>query len=313
MRTWFPAVLISTAVLASMAFADERVAPPHPTLLLVEYHGKTYPVISVEKEDPVILVDGKRQRLRNTVPLSTERANRYAGPKAQMTNQRTEVLQLLNAPSELDVDKVKNNPGTTLGGYVEFSATITAAENLSECYVALFAFDVGFLVGQHDKPNAQLRVRRIPDLVQGQPTAVKFSSSPFLSSKRVKVFALLFSGDHEVSTNVSPDAWRYFDRRERVVHAAAVRQWLKENSGQSKPLRPMLQIPPLFESTEGFPPNATATLIVAPDGTVSHVGVDGFDRTAEDVLRTTLSAWLFMPALKDGMPIESRVSVPLRF
>jgi len=313
MKMWLPALSLCMVILDGSVFAEDQKSPPHPTLLLAEFHGKTYPVISVEKDDPVILVDGKKLRLRTNVPLSTERASRYVGMKAEMANVRANILQLVTATSELDFEKVKDTKGATIAGFVEFSADITPAEQLTDCYIALFAVDDGFLRGESERPNAQLRVHHIDNLPGGVTTSVKFSSSPFLSGQKMRAFALLFSAGNEVATNASPNAWRYFGLRERIVHRSAVRQWLKENKGRTKPVTPMLQIPPLFQSTEGFPTDASATLIVAADGTVSHVGLNGFDRAAEDILRSTLSAWLFLPAMKDGNPIESRVAVPLRF
>lgn len=313
MKMWLPILALSIVGLAGSALAEDQKPPPHPTLLLAEYHGKTYPVISVEKDDPIILVDGKKLRLRTNVPLSTERVSRYVGTKAEMDNVKAYVLQLVTVTSELDVEKVKDTKGATIAGFVEFSAEISPAEKLTDCYIALFAVDDSFLRGESERPNAQLRVHHIDDLPGGVRTKVKFSSSPFFSGKKMDVFALLYSEGNEVATNASPNAWSYFRLRERIVHRSAVRQWLEENKGRTKPVTPMLQIPPLFHSTEGFPTNTSATLIVATDGTVTHVGLTGFDRTAEDVLRATLGAWLFLPALTNGVPTEARVTVPLRF
>ena len=287
--------------------------PPHPTGLFTEYRGKRFPVVAVEKEDPVINVDGKMKRLRGNVPLMSERMPHYSGMKAMLTDDRIQVLQVMIG-SEMDAEKLKDSKGATVGGYVEFSGTITPEQDLTNCFVALIAFDSGFEQGASDKPNAQMRVRQIQDLRAGQPTRIKFSSTPFLSGKTMQPFLLLFSNGDEVALNTASLIWPYFQRRERIVHAATVRQWLLENATGNRPAQALLQIPPLFETTDGLASNGSAVLVVGPEGTVVDISLTGgFPPAAESILTKTLGSWLFLPRIKEGRAETSRVTVPLKF
>jgi len=301
-------------LLTTLLSATPETPPLHPTLLLAEYRGTTHQVVAVEKEEPVILLDGRRKTLRGNIPLSTERLPRYAGPRAAITSVKIEGVQVVTAMSEMAAAEAAISPRGTLGGYVEFTGTITAAQDLSDCYLALFAIDDDFMRGIAGQPNAQIRVRQLPDLRAGQAAPVKFSTTPFLQKGKVQVFALLFAGGDEVATDQTAVAARYFLRREQVIHAATVKHWLEENHRGSRPVQPVLQIPPLLASTEGFPPDATAELTVAADGTVLDVTLNRtFAPAAEASIRRALCAWLFLPKIQDGIPGPAHVKVPLRF
>lgn len=292
----------------------ETPPPPHPTALFATYKGERQAVVAVEKEDPVILVDGQRKRLRGNIPLSTERQPRYAGLHAEVAGQKAAIVQVLQGTNDTTVEQIKDAKGATVGGYVEYSATITAREDLKDCFVALIAVDDDFVTGRTDQPNSQIRVRELPALRAGAATPIKFSTSPFLSRKKMTLFVLVFSEGREVVIGQQPGIDRYFHRRERVVHAATVRKWLADNPGASRPVQPVQQIPPLLGRLEGLPENATATLSIAPDGTVANVALDReFTPAAEAVLTNTLHAWLFLPKLQNGVAVPAQVRLPLRF
>ena len=282
--------------------------------MLAEYKGATHKVVAVETEEPVILVDGRKKILRGNIPLSTERLAGYRGTTAGITGVKISGVQIVSAMSEFGAEEAASRPRATLGGFVEFAATITAGQDLSDCYLALFAIDDDFMLGASDRPNAQVRVRQISDLKAGEATPVKFSTTPFLQKGKVRIFALLFSGGDEVTTSQTAAASQYFQRREQVIHSATVKRWVEQNRSASRPVQPVLQIPPLFASTAGFPPDSTADLTVAADGTVLHVSLDRtFPPGAEETICRTFGAWLFLPKIQDGTPIAARVKVPLRF
>jgi hypothetical protein len=306
--------VVGVLMLTLFAHAADSSAPPHPTMLFAEFQGKPQPVIAVEKEEPVILVDGRRKRLRGNVALSTERLPHYSGLKAELSSVKIEILQLVAAASDQEAESVKGNAGATMGGYVELTATINAAQDLSDCFVVLFGCEDDFLQGDTDRPNAQIRVRQIADLKAGEPARIKFATSPFLPKGKLSVFVLLFSGENEVAINTSPVAASYFHSRERVIHTAVVKKWLAENRQGSRAAQPLLQIPPLLGSINGLPKEAIATLTVRADGSVLAVTLDhAFPNAAEKILNDTLSAWLFLPQIENGSPVSTRVKLPLKF
>lgn len=301
-------------VLTALLSLAQESAPPHPTLLVAEYKGAMHKVVAVEKEEPVILVEGRKKTLRGKIPLATERLAGYRGTQAAITAVNISGVQVVSAMSEFGAEEAASKPRGTLGGFVEFAATITAGQDLGDCYLALFAVDDSFMHGSTDRPNAQIRVRQIKDLRAGEATPVKFSTTPFLFSGKARVFALLFSGGDEVNTNQSAAARHYFQRREQVIHSASVKRWVEENRAASRPVQPLLQIPPLLGSTEGIPREVSATLTISPAGTVSDVDLSRrLPDPADETLRATLRAWLFLPKIQDGVATVSRVTVPLNF
>jgi protein TonB len=57
-------------------------------------------------------------------------------------------------------------------------------------------------------------------------------------------------------------------------------------------------------------------VVVAPDGHASDVRVSrtsGFPALDQSALTTVRERWRFVPARRDGVPVESRVTVPIRF
>ena len=57
-------------------------------------------------------------------------------------------------------------------------------------------------------------------------------------------------------------------------------------------------------------------VLVAPDGHAADVRVarsSGHPALDESALTTVRERWRFVPARRDGVPVESRVTVPIRF
>lgn len=323
-------ITAGAAALAAICPAVGRTPPPHPTSVFAEYQGARHLVVAADKDKPVILMEGKRQSLPNDTPLLTERAPGYAGMAATFRNLKLSHGNLYSGSHRLT-------------GFGEnMTAEIVAAQDLTDCFLVLIHFEDEFLMTdaereQSRKKNAeifhsrpvgkpQIRVQQIADLKAEQPVQVSCSSIILLDSRftnmsagvevKFKTFLLypLFAGGREVRTNQPEKAAEYFHHREKILHSAVLRQWLKQNAGASQPLRPILQIPPLLESTAGLPTDATATLSIGADGSVSDVVLDReFPEAAEEILRNTLHAWLFLPRIQQGTPVASQVKLPLRF
>jgi hypothetical protein len=55
-------------------------------------------------------------------------------------------------------------------------------------------------------------------------------------------------------------------------------------------------------------------LTLSAEGKVTQVVLDqAFPDPAKDVLTSTLGAWLFLPAIKNGVAVPVRIRVPLEF
>jgi hypothetical protein len=310
-RTCFAAILVLAAI---SVCARESSPPPHPTLLLAEYRGVKHPVVSVKDGQPVVVLDGKRRVLKGNIPLSTERVHGFSETRATIAELKTDGVVVVWGTFDSDKKEAAMTPGGTVGGYVELNATMTADKDLSDCFIAWFAIDQRFVKGESDKPDAQIRIKGIGDLHAGVPVVVKFSTSPFLGGVKRVTFVLLFSAGREVRTNHWPRSADYFHRRERFVHSLAAKKWLDDNPNASRPLQPLLQIPPLFNGIEGATGESTAILHVSSEGVVTEViPGEGLPAGAEAAVVEALSAWLFLPKLENGTPVATKVGVPLRF
>jgi len=286
--------------------------PLHPTSLRVDYQGQFHDVIAVEKESPVIALGDGRKRLTGKAQFTTERVSRYAGPTANLTGMKMTGVQVVNAMSDFEAES--SAPAATIGGFIEFDGTVTADQDLADCYLVFVAYDRAFLTDHSANPNAQIRVRHIPNLVKGVPTKIKFSTSPFLTRTPMNLFGLLFSAGQEVRTNPGTAVGAYFQRREQVVHASKLAAWLRENPHLTQAAKPVMQVPPLFASAADLPTETSATLTVGPDGLVSSVNLSGeLPEATRAILLSTLGAWLFLPRITAGLPVASHVIVPLRF
>jgi len=328
-RFW--ALVVATIIISATAcFAGAATLPPHPTLIYAEYKGQKHLVIAADKDKPVILFERKRVSLPSDTPLSTERAPGYSGQSATLSNQRV-------IKSAIQRDRYN-----TTAAFEEKSAEISAAQDLRDCFLVIIHFEEEFLMSDeqrvqsrkknaeifHDRPvsRPQIHVQQISDLKATQPATVTFSSIITLDPRstnlpggvavtfKTHILHLLFSEGEEVRTNQPEIAREYFYHREKLLHSLVLRRWLKQNEKTDQPLRPVLQIPPLLDSTEGVPKDATATLTVGSDGTVNDVSIDReFPTDVREILTTTLRAWLFLPKIKTGVPVVARVGVPLQF
>jgi hypothetical protein len=118
----------------------------------------------------------------------------------------------------------------------------------------------------------------------------------------------------EIGAHPAPEVAAFYHDRERAAQLLAVAAWRKGNAGQSRPAQPFLQIPPLFDGTVPLPQSSDVTLQIDAEGKVTDVLLPpSFPAAAADTLDTTLRAWLFLPALKQGAPVPSRVRLPLNF
>ena len=60
--------------------------------------------------------------------------------------------------------------------------------------------------------------------------------------------------------------------------------------------------------------DSTIDLTVAADGTVQQVSLNrAFPGEVAEKIQRTLSSWLFLPRINEGVPVPSHVQVPLRF
>lgn len=315
--TFLLVAAISTVGTGSIAAAESAPPPLHPTLLVAELAGTRSTVIAVEGNQPVIVREGKRVKLAETTPLFTERAAHFGPARATLAiaiSNRERVVYGTLATERHH------------GERFDVTATITAATDLPDSYFVIIAFDRDFLTDTKQADFSQISLFEAGSIKAGETRTVRMKAGmkfphrkldPHKVGKQLfetRAFGLLMSQGAEVAGTAPAVAREFFFTRERAAHRTVVATWRAQNREGNRPAMPFLQIPPLLDSTDGFPNPASATLTVDAEGIVIRAMLDQqFPPLAAQTLEHTLGAWLFMPALKDGMPVTTRVRVPLRF
>jgi hypothetical protein len=308
---------LSFGLVQASSLAADRQLPPHPIMVMAAYRGAQYPVISAEKESPVILFQGKRLTLPKETELTTERVARFASAQAEITG------ELLNR-RELVSDKPSDR--MSKGQRFDLKLTVKSSHAVEDCFVVLVCFDDDSLKDSDVPPFSQIRVREINALKAGLATEFSFSSDvifplrftdkPAALASLIKMHVVwrLFVAGEEMRGGESPAAKDFFRNRELLAHRLAVSAWKRQNRDGDQLTRPVLMIPPILESTDNLPKNAHAILFISAEGLVTYVALDpSFPSPEEDIVLDALSAWLFLPAIKNGRPEPVRVNLPLKF
>jgi len=297
-------------------YAQWSALPAHPTLLYAEYKGAQLPVVAASGEKPVVIIDGKRRALPSTTPLRAERAARYQPADVAFDVKilkRTHVSLRDMGGQELSAEEFK------------LSVTATANKEVPDCFLVMLCYNADALTDPSLPVSSSLRVRELGTLHPGTPTHLEFETRivfPLRYADKPRAMGpeyilmetlwQVFSQGAEVRPDVSDKVAAFYYHREKSAQQIALAAWRRENANGNRPVQPLLQIPPLLEFPVATPTAVTATLSIAADGSVSHVSLDGnLPEQVQTLLSRTLGAWLFLPAIKDGVPIPTRVRIPL--
>lgn len=156
----------------------------------------------------------------------------------------------------------------------------------------------------------------MPDLPAGRATEVKFSAAIPDGAPGLTYFIQVFDHEgHEVRTNAMSNAWAYYRLRELVTLKEARENYVRQNQGANHQLVPVLMPKPLLpEGDDRRPTAGSAVLDVDADGIVTAVELEGVDSPAySEAISEAMGGWLFLPQLRAGTPVATRVKVPLAF
>lgn len=289
--------------------------PLHPTVIMSDYKGKTLPIVGVSGDSPEVDVDGKRKSLPRSskAGFSPVRAARYAPGSLQLRNMQVNssslhLILMFESGGEIDNGAISSRS--------DFTAEVTPTQDYHDCFVALVFFDQEFLEGGSDTPNAFVHFQNIRELVGGKPNklAIRFGYID-AQGKRLGFFPLFFSNGVEIRSDQCELTARFFRKIEEKRHAAVVRSWVEKHAGATQPPQAYVQIPPIFDdpaALENAPDTVNASFMVSEEGIVQSLQIDGkIPEDVSTVLRRTVSAWLFVPRLKDGRPERTFVKVPI--
>jgi hypothetical protein len=311
------AVLLAGLGLGSRALALALGTPPHPTLLSAEHQNAMHPVVDAAKDRAVVSVAGGLKTLPALTPLQVARAARYHPVRARIEPQVIERIRY--GLADLSMQQIQAQD-------IKVSVEVTAEADVPDAYLLVICEDLlAVASGQPARPTP--RLQKIGSLRAEETEYVEFTlraTSPQRFPGRApapggdgsdqRLYWQLFSEGVELRTNLSDEVAPFHRRREEQALALAVAAWLRENARGDRGAQPFLQIPPLLGGKEGLPASVVAMLTVAPNGMVSGVSLDPTPAAEpRAALESALGGWLFLPAVKAGLAVESRIRVPLKF
>ena len=286
---------------------------PHPTVLLTDAGPSPLPVVRVVQTDPVVVIEGKERRIRQRPTYFAERAPYFAEGAVTFASIS------LNGHALKYVQRYDDEPSAStpvVGGGYYFEARVTPAIDLKGGFIAVVLFQRAFLLGATDKPQATILVQSLPDLPAHKETTVRFREKIDQRPGGDTYFPLIFAaGGQEVRSNVSDLSARYFRRVEEVRLATVLADYRVKFPTADRPAEPVLRIQPLLPTGVAVPTEPVLTVVsIDATGQVSDVQIPELvSPQLTAALRDALGGWLFLPRLKAGEPVGTRLQVPLRF
>jgi hypothetical protein len=287
---------------------------PHPTVLTVKYKDKLLPVLRVEGTDPFVMVDGKEVRIRSNPVYLAQDATTFSD------NFVTAPRGGLGGTVKLQVggDHAENFDMTNVQDFhMDYDVTMSAKETLKGGYLVLVMYAADTFSNQpgHSNP-AEVIVHEMPEMPAGKNVQVKFFARRVPRTAEPRYFVQIYDATgKEVRTSQSSHAWKFYGLRDRARFDRGLEKYLAKFKGADHDAVPAITPKPLFNPGAKLPEGeVNVTLTVEPDGTVSAVdaGMIASD-SARDSLTETVGGWLFLPKLKAGQPVPTRVQVPLQF
>ncbi|HUR58901.1 MAG TPA: hypothetical protein VM029_14400 [Opitutaceae bacterium] len=289
------------------------MAAPHPTALMIAVDGALHPMVNVVGTDPIVVIDGKERRIRTSTAFLPERAPRYGDGTVEFKElaiNGTAVKRSLGDTTQ---------PATVerlVGGTTFFEAKVIPSAEVRGGFIALVFFEPAILSGRTGGPASQIIVHSLPTLPAGVETPVRFSAALEGMNRVLGCFAHVFGpGGVELRSNFEGIAGQYYARIEQAKLATAIDGYRARFAQADHGAVPVVVIKPLLPAGIAAPAApVTAIFSVAENGWVSDVSFTGTDDPGLlAALRDSLGGWLFLPRLKSGQPVPTRVQMPLKF
>lgn len=303
----------------SLATAGLQAAAPHPSVLTVKYGDKLEPVVRVVGTDPVIMVDAREKRIRSEPLYLVQRAEAFGEGFVQM-NGASLALQSMSTAASADAAQVANGSGMSSEsnfGTTYFEVTLRSRQELKGGFAVVVTYGSNRVGGRRVQSGpAQVIVHDLPDLPAGKDVPVKFNAALIQGGAQQTFFIQLFDGSgREILTNKSDEAWQFYAMSDRAKLDGAIRKYCERNPAADVAAKPVLMAQPVFK--DGLTPPKTAgsaLLEVAADGTVAKLEITGIENEGvKQSIAEALNGWLFYPRLRAGVPVASKVQIPLQF
>lgn len=300
-----------------LGFAQSLLAfAPHPTVLSVEYNKQMLPVATVNGTDPVVIIDGQTKRITSEPAYLPQRAEKFGEGFIQLTGVSLGGSSLKIVASMEDANAMVSTGGPSMGA-TYFEATMQSKQELQGGFVVLVAYPPSagafFLPAKYNMTS--IIVHDLPELPAGKPVKVKFSGG-LIRGANLKYFVQIFDGSgREIMTNTVNNAWLYYSAMERTKLIGAIDTYKKKFSGADHAAVPIMMARAVIPDDLTKPETpGTVTMTISADGTVGDIEITG---VTDDRLRQcfveAMNGWLFLPRLKAGEPVASKVQIPLEF
>ena len=294
-----------------------RAFAPHPSVLTVKYGDQMLPVVRVVGTDPVVLVDGQEKRIRTAPTYLIQAVAGFGDNFVQVRRASLGGMEMKVVASQSDAAE---GPAASMGprfGTAYFEAALSAKQAIAHGFVAIVVFSPHNLSGDASQFNrSEIIVHELPPLPAGQDVVVKISAPiPEGQPNQQYFFQVFDDGGREVLSSKMDSAWQYYTMRDRVQLAGVIGRYLEKFAGQNHAAVPVPDTlaRPVFTGPAPVG-QATAMLSVSAEGQVTEVIVRGVaDPAARKSIIDALGGWLFLPQLKAGVPVPTKIQVPLQF
>ena len=296
---------------------------PYPSVLTVKYKDRMLPVIHVHDTDPVVVVDGKEKVIRTNPSYVIQSAAGFAD------NSVESAPGALAGPFQI---RFLGGEGTPTRGLTYIEVPLTAKKTIKQGFAVVVIYsDDNKTKEVREKAFGNVKIAGIPDafyngtsiivhdlpeLPAGNPVKVKFTSGGGVALLATDYFIQIFDDEgREVRTTDVGSVWQYYTRRDRERLVQAVAKYLEKFKGADHDAVPAMMPKPIFAPNAVMPVGeVVVTLTVESDGTVSAVETgETKDASVRESISNALGGWMFLPRLKAGVPVATKVSFPLKF
>jgi hypothetical protein len=286
---------------------------------MADYRGGLYPVIAVHREAAEIQIDGELKRLSLRQAYRVERAPAFLPGhvdfKAEVATSRIHEQSWRFQGGDHGYDTV---PGGVVSASGAYTAILAPRSSVKDCFIAVVFFKET-TGGSPDQDSIAIAFLDVGDLTAGKETPVRIDCGYVVppGGTNYHYESLLFSKGAEIQTDHSEASAKFFRHLEMVAHNRMLADYCKQNSGADRPVVPYLRFPPLLpESVDprNLPSTINLDFVVTESGEVDSMFIaPNLDPLSERAIRRAVGGWLFLPRLKAGQAVPTRIKMPISF
>jgi hypothetical protein len=324
-KSWTRLALAIAAVVAcaaSRARAEDWTVtfnppPLHPSVIMVDYQGKSYPITAVAGEVPEIMVDGKLVHLRDSQTYQPKLATGFGHGSIQFRGQKASTLVRTQSYMLHGNNGMSEVPGGTVSTSGEYTCKLFSTEAHEGCFIAIVFFRED-AQGLPDSRTIALAFGDIGSLAAGQEIPVKVNCAYVVpQGANFFCFPMVFSKGVEIRSDQSENAALFFHQQEKAAQAELLALYRKKFPTADRPVMAYLRYPPQLPDgvdPRSLPPKIDAKFAVVESGEVDSLEINQpLDPKVDQAIRRALGGWLFLPRLKNGVPVRTLIDVPLTF